>query len=492
MEDNHIILNLKEILSKINIGNILSMETLEEAYYDCLQNKRTTANAQEFQKFELSHLITLHDDIINMKYEIGRSIAFCVTEPVLREIFAADFRDRIIHHLIVLYLLPMFESEFIFDAYSCRNGKGTSLGVDKVQDYLNQAMEEYNGEGLIIKCDLKSFFMTIDKELLYNRISRMIDEHIERKTAIVPLMKYLIALVIFNCPQNNCIKKGDLSLWNKLPSDKSLFNRPLSQGIAIGNLTSQLFANMFLSDFDHFVKEELKIKYYGRYVDDFYFIVPKGTDTDLLLNKVKEKLEPLKVILHPKKVKIHQLKYGFTFLGNVIKPKGVYTLKKTVGKLKQRMELVNNQITLINEKYHREPTYDELMSFIQRINTYLGFMLGNETFNLRKKILLNPKYSRIFNYMHVNDTLEKVELFKEYVTTKKKYKYLTKEEYIQLNTDENGIVKFKYETNYTKEEAEAKLRMRRKHRDNNREKKINKMNDKIKYLEEKNYPKKKR
>jgi hypothetical protein len=113
----------------------ISFEEILQAYYDCRKNKRQTANALAFEINYESELLKLLRQINNGTYSVGRSIAFIVHKPVQREIFAADFRDRVVHHLIINKLNPHFEKKFILDSYSCRVGKGTHYGIKRVDRF---------------------------------------------------------------------------------------------------------------------------------------------------------------------------------------------------------------------------------------------------------------------------------------------------------------------------------------------------------------------
>lgn len=138
----------------------------------------------------------------------------------------------------------MFEEEFIEDSYSCRKGKGTDYGIRKCAQYIKEASENYTKQAFVIKCDLKSFFMTIDKEKLYDKLIKHIEEHYEpRDENDIPFLKYALKLIIFNEPQHNCILKQSKDNWKDLPKEKSLFYCEKNKGIPIGNLTSQIFAN---------------------------------------------------------------------------------------------------------------------------------------------------------------------------------------------------------------------------------------------------------
>ncbi len=143
---------------------------LFRAYFDTRKNKRRTANALAFEAGYESKLFTLYEEIINRKYKIGQSICFMVEKPVKREIFAADFRDRIIHHLIFNYINPIFEHHFIKDSYSCRIGRGTSEGIKRVNNFIRSCSENYTKDCYILKLDIQGYFMAMDRDILYRKI----------------------------------------------------------------------------------------------------------------------------------------------------------------------------------------------------------------------------------------------------------------------------------------------------------------------------------
>jgi len=154
----------------------MQLDELFEAYYECRKNKRSTANALAFELAYESNLLALFEEIRSGTYRVGKSIAFIVNRPVKREIFAGDFRDRIVHHLIIRKLNPIFEKIFIHDSYSCREGKGTLFGVRRIDGFIRSATENYVRDAYILKLDIQGFFMNIDRGILLDRLSRIIDE----------------------------------------------------------------------------------------------------------------------------------------------------------------------------------------------------------------------------------------------------------------------------------------------------------------------------
>lgn len=242
---------------------------LFQAYYDARKNKRSTINALAFEINYESKLFELCEEIKSRKYEISRSICFISFEPVQREVFAADFRDRIVHHLIYNYINPYFERLFINDSYSCRVGKGTSCGIKRMDHFIRSCSRNYKKDCWILKMDIKGYFMSMDRNILYKKVERILACFGTKSNLDIDLILFLVRKVVFHDPTKNCVIRGTKDDWIGLPKSKSLFFAGKDKGFPIGNLTSQLFGNIYLNDLDCFVKYRLGFKHYGRYVDDF-------------------------------------------------------------------------------------------------------------------------------------------------------------------------------------------------------------------------------
>lgn len=201
--------------AKMEIGDLF------EAYYDCRKNKRNTANAQIFENDYEHNLISLCNEINNGTYKLGRSIAFIVEQPVKREIFAADFRDRIVHHWLINKLNPYFEKQFIYDSYSCRSGKGTHFGIQRTNSFIRKCSLNYTTDCFILKLDLKGFFMSIDKNILFKKLLNFINKNYTGSDKL--LIIELCYKIIFYDATKSCIIKGSYNDWSDLPKDKSLF-----------------------------------------------------------------------------------------------------------------------------------------------------------------------------------------------------------------------------------------------------------------------------
>ena len=152
-------------------------EELFSAYFDCRKNKRNTLNALKFEKHLEQNVFKLIDDIYKGNYQLGRSIAFIVNKPVKREIFAADFRDRVVHHWLINKLNPLFENLFIQDSYACRVGKGTHYGVKRADSFIKVCSENYTKDCYILKLDILGFFMHINRNLLLTMLEKFIHQY---------------------------------------------------------------------------------------------------------------------------------------------------------------------------------------------------------------------------------------------------------------------------------------------------------------------------
>lgn len=350
------------------------------AYYACRKNKRNTLNALRFEKHFEHNLFALHDEILNGIYTSGRSIAFIVNKPVKREIFAADFKDRVVHHWLIAKLNPLFEKQFIYDSYACRIGKGTHLGVKRIAGFVKSCSENYKEDCYILKLDILGFFMHINRTILYERLEHFIEHNYKEQDKALVLN--ICQKIIFNDPTKNCTIKGARSNWEGLPNNKSLFYSPTDCGLPIGNLTSQVFANFYMNTFDHFIKKELGINYYGRYVDDFVIIHPNKEYLKSLLPVITNFLQSqLHLTLHPKKIYLQHYSKGVSFLGTVIKPNRIYIANRTKGNF---YTAIVKQNAVVQTK---KPSHEEQQKFLSCMNSYLGIMKHYKTYKLRKRML---------------------------------------------------------------------------------------------------------
>ncbi|MDO5561744.1 MAG: reverse transcriptase [bacterium] len=297
-------------------------QELVEAYYDARAHKRNTASQLKFELNLEANLHQLYTDIVKRRYRLSPGIAFVITQPLHREIFAAAFRDQIIHHLVFNRINPYWERKFIYDSYAGRTGKGTHFGIARIKRFMRASTDNYTQTAWILKLDILGYFMHIQQQAVWEKCLRQFREDPVPNSEII---QYLLRKIIFHHCTQNVHLKSSLSDWDDVPPDKSLFCLPPDQGFPVGNLTSHLFSNIYLHDFDCFVKYQLGFKYYGRYVDDFILIDRDKSRLIAAKNAINEYLyQKLELQIHPRKIYLQPVAHGVEFLGAIIRP--YYTL----------------------------------------------------------------------------------------------------------------------------------------------------------------------
>lgn len=242
--------------------------------------------------------------------------------------------------------------------------------------------------------------MHINKNILFEKLTVFINEKYfsPDKELLINLCKK----IIFNDPTNNCIIKGKRSNWDGLPPDKSLFHSAPDCGLPIGNLTSQVFANFYINTFDHFVKRNLKISYYGRYVDDFVLVHTNKEYLKSLIPVVKSYLQDeLNLTLHPKKIYLQHFTKGVKFLGAMIKPHRIYIGNRTKGNF---YETIEKQNRLVRD---HKPTRMEQADFLNSMNSYLGIMKHYKSYKIRKQMTYQLVSAWWWNYVYLENNIGK-------------------------------------------------------------------------------------
>ena len=234
---------------------------------------------QEFSLRLMDNLLALHRDLTNKTYKHDGYYAFNISDPKPRNIHKASVRDRLLHHAIYRILYPYFDKKFIADSYSCRLNKGTHKALERFTYFSRKVSKNNTKQCFVLKCDVRKFFASIDHDVLFAVLAKEI--------------------------------KDENTLW-LLKEIISSF----SPGLPLGNLTSQLLVNVYMSEFDQFVKHKLKAKHCIRYADDFVIFSRDREELARIKNKIRSFLhENLKLTLHPDKIFIKTLSSGVDFLG---------------------------------------------------------------------------------------------------------------------------------------------------------------------------------
>lgn len=302
---------------------------LELAFYKARRHKTATTDEAKFEVYLAQNLRQLAEDIHFRTYEPTAGIAFINTSSnVVREIYAAPFRDRVVHHYICGYVMDWWDRHLQPGSASCRKKKGTLYAIRGLARQIQSASDNYTRPIYVYKGDLQGFFMSLPREKLLDRALWGLDlQYKDKKPLEYYHLKFLWEKVLMQDPTKTVRYRGPRSDWDVLPSSKILSAQPPGQGIVIGNLTSQLASNFYLDQMDRFVKFNLGYNYYGRYVDDFYIIFP-AEELDVFMGKLEELTSfvqnVLQLKIHPRKSKIYKdISDGIPFLGMVIYPNRV-------------------------------------------------------------------------------------------------------------------------------------------------------------------------
>ncbi len=319
--------------------DIISFDNLLEAWREFVRGKRSRKDVQEFELRLMDNILALHQDLVNRTYRHSDYEAFNISDPKPRNIHKASVRDRLLHHAIYRCLYPFFDSTFISGSYSCRKGRGTHKAIEHFQSSVYQVSRNHTRTAWVLKCDVRKFFASIDHE----RLLAILDARIPDKRVL-----WLLSQII-----------------------RSFYARKVGVGLPLGNLTSQLLVNIYMNEFDQFVKRRLKIKHYVRYADDFVFL---SEDKDYLkdvLVRVGEFLRSeLHLSLHPDKVSISTFAAGVDFLGWVHFPDHRILRSAT------RKRMFRN----IEQKEGKEETVQSYLGLLSHGNAYkLSVMVGAYT-----------------------------------------------------------------------------------------------------------------
>ena len=287
-------------------------EQLVEAYLDCRRTKRNSASALAFEDHLERNLFDLHDELVSGAYLPGRSTCFVTLRPRPREIWAAGFRDRVVHHLLHNRIAPRFYRSFTADSCACIPGCGTLYAAKRLEDQARSITRNWTQPAFYLKCDLSNFFVAIDKHILAGLLMPRIDGE---------WWQALASMVLFHDPREDVDVRSRPGVLALVPPHKRLFNAPADMGLPIGNLSSQFFANVYLDVLDQFVKHQLRAPRYVRYVDDFV-LLHESTETlcawrDQIAAFLPERLHAQ---LNPRKTVLQPVSRGIDFVGHLIRP----------------------------------------------------------------------------------------------------------------------------------------------------------------------------
>ncbi|THF58039.1 RNA-directed DNA polymerase [Pseudothauera rhizosphaerae] len=336
-----------------------SLELLAQAYFDCRRHKRNTASALRFEQNLEHNLMALHEELMDGSYRPGKSICFAISRPKPREVWAAMFRDRIVHHLLYNHIAPRFIARFVADSCACIPGRGTLYAAQRLEAKIRSQTQNWSRQAFYLKADLANFFVSIDKRVLWPMLARRIPE---------PWWRGLAKLILFHDPRENYEVRGEPRALAAVPAHKRLTNAGPYCGLPIGNLSSQFFANVLLDAMDQHVKHVIRAKHYVRYVDDMVLLHESAQWLNEALAGINAFLPGLRLTLNPHKTVIQPVARGVDFAGHVIKPWRRQARRRTVRTALSRIE--------------HQPAAQTL----ETINSYLGLLRHTDGHHDRARI----------------------------------------------------------------------------------------------------------
>jgi retron-type reverse transcriptase len=341
---------------------LTAFENLHRAAHQAARGKRRRPNVLRFL-FDLERrLLRLQQELLTGSYVPGAYHELHIQEPKPRLISAAPFRDRVVHHALCNQIEPIFERGFIHDSYACRLGKGTHAALGRFTEFARRCR-------FVLKCDVRRFFPSIDHAILKQLVTRKIKD---------PQVLWLVGLIIDHSNPQEPVSY-------LFPGDDLLTMLERRVGLPIGNQTSQFFANLYLDPLDHFVKEELRVRGYCRYCDDFVLFSDDKTFLAEARDRCRLFLEGLRLQLHPSKSVIYRVEDGPRFLGFRVFPSHRRLARENVARMRRRLRQMQRDFA----RGHLEQ--DDVR---RRIRSWIAHAGHGDTWKLRERLFAEVVFTR--------------------------------------------------------------------------------------------------
>ncbi len=328
---------------------MISLERLFNSWKEFKRGKTKRKDVQFFERNLETNIFQLHRDLVSQTYQHGNYKEFFVHDPKIRHIRKAEVRDRLVHQSIYTTLVQIYEPKFVFHSFSCRKGKGTHKAINSLKKMILKVSKNNTKPCYVLKCDIRKFFDSVDHEILKKQLNKVV---LDEKS------QWLFSEIIESCVL--------------------LSNNNRKRGLPIGNLTSQIFTNIYLNELDQFVKHQLRQKYYIRYADDFVILDQNKNLLTQLIPKIRTFLDQnLKLQLHPQKMSIDKPIQGIDFLGYIT------FMHHRIIRTKTRKRMFK-KMNIRFRKYYQRKINSKSMR--QTLNSYLGVLSHSDNFELTQEI----------------------------------------------------------------------------------------------------------
>lgn len=339
---------------------IYDFDNIYNAYLNARKGKRFRDEVLEFSSNLEENVIDIQNELIWKTYSVGRYRQFVITDPKKRLIMALSFRDRVVQWAIYRQIYPLFDKRFIFDSYGCRDGKGTLAAVNRLQYWLKQAYRS-GDDYYYLKLDISKFFYSVNHDILMNILKKTIADE-----DALNLLRTIIS-------SESSMGLPDGFISDCYPTDEA----GEISGLPIGNLTSQMFANIYLNELDQFCKHELKIHYYIRYMDDIIILHKDKQELHKMKSAIENFINERLGLCLNDKTAIRPVTMGIEFVGYRVWGSHKKLRKKSVIKMKQRMKEIQHLYKVGSI---------EFSDVKATMASYFGILKHCDSFNLRKKL----------------------------------------------------------------------------------------------------------
>ena len=377
-------------------------EKLVDAYLTARKNERSNPAQIKFELNLENNLWDIREELLKRIYKPSPLACFIINHPVKREVFAPAFRDRVVSHLLFNLISPIFERTFIYDTYSCRKGKGTLFGIERAEHHARSVTDNYKNEAYGLSLDISGYFMSINRR----RLLGIVKSHLEKIRYRVgndgkvwddvidfDLVYFILEAILERNPLKGCRRLSERWEWDGLPKDKSLFYAAPGVGLIIGDLMSQLFSNIYLNAFDNYIKRDLHIAHYGRYVDDAFILHTNKEYLKSIIPTIRAYLwDNLGLRLNMKKVRIFNLKHDFKFLGACIRPYRRYAKNRTINSFKNKVKCIEHDI------YNKQVSVEDLETYRATLNSYCGYFGKLKCWKVMNSVLKDSVVNDYFKF----------------------------------------------------------------------------------------------
>ncbi len=343
---------------------LISFDNLYSAYLKARKGKQSVSSVAKFTLNLESELLSLQQELREFRYRPGRYRLFTIYERKKRQIAAAPFRDRVVHHAVINLIEPTIDRRFIFDSYACRHDKGVHAAVNRYQQWSTRYP-------YVLKMDIEQYFPSIDQAILKTKLRHYLKDRYTLE---------LLDRIIATAPA--ATGRGDLIYY---PGDDLLSPIVRSTGLPIGNLTSQFLANLYLDALDHFIKERLQVHAYLRYVDDLVILGRDKVQLHAIRENIRQRLEEDHLRLHPRKAHIYHTARGIDLFGYQVFPHKRRLRSDNGHAFRRRLR------KMAGLYYENALDWEEIHP---RVRSWIGHAIHGETEGLRRSLFASTVFRR--------------------------------------------------------------------------------------------------